>query len=371
MAPFVLHGNDVRQKTLHMGETMTLAGKHGPRMQDLGEFGLINLISRKVRSSPAVSIGIGDDAAAFTFQEGCVALATSDMLVEGVHFDLSFCDPFRLGRKSLAVNLSDMAAMGAAPNVFLLSLAIPETLPVDFIELFTAGMLGLADEHGAVLAGGDTCASRGGLVISVTLLGEQRSDRILQRRGARPGDGVFVTGTLGDSALGLELLMNGHGEGSCITRHLDPTPRVWEGQALAEAGLPTAMIDLSDGLLSDLGHILESSRVGARLHLERIPLSREFAAHVASLPERDYSLAISGGEDYELLFTSPSHRREAIRSLFAKLGTPVTEIGEITDDSGRTVLLSEGRQVTVDRTGFDHFRGRTQLQAPGGRDMGR
>jgi len=350
---------------------MTLAGKHGPHIRDLGEFGLINLISRKVRSSPMVSIGIGDDAAAFTLHEGCVALATSDMLVEGVHFDLSFCDPFRLGRKSLAVNLSDIAAMGGSPGCFLLSLAIPETLPVEFIELFTAGMLGLADEHGAVLVGGDTCASRGGLVISVTLYGEQKRERIVQRRGAHPGDAIFVTGTLGDSALGLELLLNGHGEGSCITRHLDPTPRVGEGMALAEAGLPTAMIDISDGLLADLGHILECSRVGARLHLERIPLSREFSAYLAALPERDYSLAISGGEDYELLFTAPSDRQDAIRSLFAKLDTPVTEIGEITDDSGRTVLLSEGRQVTVDRTGFDHFRRRRQHQAPGRRDINR
>ncbi len=340
---------------------MTLTCKHGPHIRDLGEFGLINLISRNVRSSPKVSVGIGDDAAAFTFQEGCVALATSDMLVEGVHFDLTFCDPFRLGRKSLAVNLSDIAAMGGAPGCFLLSLAIPETLPVNFIELFTAGMLGLADEHGAVLVGGDTCASRGGLVISVTLYGEQKGERIVQRRGARPGDGIFVTGTLGDSALGLELLMNGHGEGSCITRHLDPTPRVCEGMALAEAGLPTAMIDISDGLLADLGHILECSRVGARLHLEMIPLSREFSAHVASLPERDYSLAISGGEDYELLFTAPPHKRDAIRSLFAKLGTPVTEIGEITENSGMSLLSPEGKPIASDRKGFDHFPLRQQL----------
>lgn len=325
-------------------------------IHELGEFGLISLISGKVRSTPAVPVGIGDDAAAFKWQKGCIGLTTSDMLVEGIHFDLSFSDPFRLGRKSLAVNLSDIAAMGGIPRWFLLSLAIPAKLSVGFIELFTTGMLGLADEYGTVLVGGDTCASNEGLVISITLYGEQQGDRIVQRRGARPGDAIFVTGTLGDSALGLELLRKGKMEGICINRHLDPSPRVREGRALAEAGLATAMIDISDGLLSDLGHIAEKSGSGAIVRHDRIPLSQEFSDYVKSTSGRDYSLALGGGEDYELLFTAPALNRDAIRSLFAELGTPVTEIGEITSIPGIQVLSSEGKPVPAANAGFDHFR---------------
>jgi len=324
-------------------------------IHELGEFGLIRLISGKVRPTPAVPVGIGDDAAAFHWQDGHIGLTTSDMLVEGVHFDLSFCDPFRLGRKSLAVNLSDIAAMGGIPRWFLLSLAIPATLSVGFVEQFTCGMLGLADDYGTVLVGGDTCASKEGLVISITLYGEQRGDRIVQRRGAHPGDAVFVTGTLGDSALGLEFLREGRTDGRCISRHLDPSPRVREGRALAEAGLATAMIDVSDGLLSDLGHITEMSGSGAIVNRDRIPLSREFAAQVESRGNGDYSLAFCGGEDYELLFTAPSRNRDAISSLFAELGTPVTEIGEITATPGVHVLSAEGKEIQTAKTGFDHF----------------
>lgn len=324
-------------------------------IHELGEFGLISLISGKVRPTPAVPVSIGDDAAAFQWQNGYIGLTTSDMLVEGVHFDLSFCDPFRLGRKSLAVNLSDIAAMGGIPRWFLLSLAIPAKLSVGFVELFTSGMLGLADEYGTALVGGDTCASKEGLVISITLYGEQQEGRIIRRRGALPGEAVFVTGTLGDSALGLELLRKGSTDGRCISRHLDPSPRVREGLALAEAGLATAMIDISDGLLSDLGHITEMSGSGAFVHQDRIPLSREFAAHVESLRNSDYSLALGGGEDYELLFTAPARNRDAIGSLFAELGTPVTEIGEITSTPGVHVLSAEGKPIPAPKAGFDHF----------------
>ncbi len=334
---------------------MTARGKTDHKIHDLGEFGLISLISGKVPPTPAVPVGIGDDAAAFHWQNGCMGLTTSDMLVEGVHFDLAFGDPFRLGRKSLAVNLSDIAAMGGRPRWFLLSLAIPEQLSVGFIDQFTTGMLELADEYGAILIGGDTCAAKEGLVISITLYGEQRGSRIVQRRGARPGDAVYVTGTLGDSALGLEFLRRGKTDGRCVNRHLDPSPRVREGQALAEAGLATAMIDISDGLLSDLGHIAECSGVGAIVRHGSIPLSREFAAHVQSMGTGDLSLALAGGEDYELLFTAPFEKREAIQSLFAGLGTPVTELGEITPTPGIRVLSHHGEPVPTGLTGFDHF----------------
>lgn len=335
---------------------MTITGKTCRSLPELGEFGLIDIISRKVPAAPTVSVGIGDDAAAFQWQTGSIGLVTTDMLVEAVHFDLSFCDPVRLGRKSLAVNLSDIAAMGGKPGCFLLSLAVPETISVNFIDEFTTGMLDLAAEFGVTLIGGDTCASRGGLVISVTLYGEQEPGRIVRRSGARPGDLIFVTGTVGDSALGLELLHKGHREGYCIDRHLDPSPRVREGRALAEAGLPTAMIDVSDGLLSDLGHIVKSSGVGARLHQGKIPCSREFASLLESTPDKGYALAFGGGEDYELLFTAPGHRRDEIIALFSGFGTPVREIGEITSNSGIVVLSPEGEAVSMGKAGYDHFR---------------
>jgi len=343
---------------------MTQEIKTGLSLTDLGEFGLIDLIARKVRPSSAVRIGIGDDAAAFQWHTNCLALTTTDMLLEGVHFDLSFCDPFRLGRKALAVNLSDIAAMGGRPRSFLLTLAIPETISVDFLNDFSSGLLDSADEFGVTLIGGDTCASRCGLVIGITLYGEQEELKLTQRGTARPGESIFVTGYLGDSALGLKLLQKGHREGNAISRHLDPTPRVHEGLALAEAGLTCSMIDISDGLLSDLGHITGKSAMGARLYLDRIPLSQEYSEHFGSehfgsdLHER-YTLALGGGEDYELLFTAPTYRKCEIEMLFRKIGTPVSEIGEITAVPGIRLLSPEGETVHGIATGYDHFLSRS------------
>ena len=334
---------------------MSSKTRNARQLTELGEFGLIGLVAARAGTAEHVPIGIGDDAAAFRWQNGCLGLATSDMLLEGVHFDLSYCDPWRLGRKSLAVNLSDMAAMGGRPRNFLLSLAIPATISVEFVDEFSSGLLDLANDFEVKLLGGDTCSSRSGLIVSITLYGEQEQSRIVKRTGALPGDAVFVTGTLGDSALGLELLRKGQREGYCIERHLDPKPRVGEGMALAESRLVSAMIDVSDGLLADLGHITDSSGVGARLWLDRIPLSSEFAAHFANGCSGRHALAFSGGEDYELLFTAPAHRCSEIRELLARFGTPVAEIGEITANPGILVVSPEGSIVPVAKAGFDHF----------------
>jgi thiamine-monophosphate kinase len=338
---------------------MTQATRTIRGLSELGEFGFIDLIARKVRPSAAVTIGIGDDAAAFQWQSNCLALATTDMLLEGVHFDLSFCDPSRLGRKSLAVNLSDIAAMGGKPHSFLLSLAIPESISINFLNDFSSGLLEIADEFGVTLIGGDTCASRGGLVIGITLFGEQEEQTIIQRCTARPGESIFVTGFLGDSALGLKLLQEGQGEGKAVTRHLDPTPRVHEGLALAEAGLPCAMIDISDGLLSDLGHITKKSSVGARLYLDKIPLSEEYSKYFEADGHERYSLALGGGEDYELLFTAPAYRKLEVEELFRKFDTPVSEIGEITSIPGIQVISPAGEMVHGIATGYDHFLSRS------------
>ena len=178
-------------------------------LKELGEFGFIRRIATGAGSGSGVALGIGDDAAAIIPTPGMQTLVTADMLVEGIHFDLTFTAPFELGRKSLAVNLSDMAAMGGEPRFALLSLAIPPDLPLEFLDHFMAGFTGCGKEQGVTLIGGDTCSSLSGFVISVTLMGEQSSSRIVRRSGARPGDLIHVTGTVGDSALGLELLRRG------------------------------------------------------------------------------------------------------------------------------------------------------------------
>jgi thiamine-monophosphate kinase len=325
------------------------------KLRDLGEFGLIDRIAGQIVPRPAVRIGIGDDAAALLPTAGCITLVTSDMLVEGVHFDLALCDPLTLGRKSLSVNLSDLAAMGGTPRHFLLSLALPEQLAVEFLDRFIAGLLETAAAFDVALVGGDTCASRCGLVISITAMGEQLPERVVSRSGARPGDLVFATGTLGDAALGLELLRAGKRTGRAVTRHLDPTPRVREGVALAEAGIPTAMIDISDGLLADLGHILDLSGVGARIELARLPLSGDFREFRPPAGEDPFQLPLAGGEDYELLFTAPPTRKADVLALLAGIGTEVTVIGEVIADGRLRIIDPDGHDYRVAVRGYDHF----------------
>ncbi|GLI37705.1 thiamine-phosphate kinase [Geobacter hydrogenophilus] len=325
------------------------------RLREIGEFGLIGRISSRVGDGAGVRIGIGDDAAATEPVPGRWLLVTSDMLLEGIHFDLAFTDPYRLGRKSLAVNLSDVAAMGGEPRHFLLSLAVPAGVTVEFLDRFIEGMLDLAREYGVTLIGGDTCRSSNGLVISVTLHGEQVPELVVRRGGARPGDHVFVTGTVGDSALGLELLRRGERRGWVVDRHLDPAPRVRAGLALAGARLPSAMIDVSDGLAADLGHILDLSGVGARLTLDRLPLSPSFRELAPQMTPNPSLLALTGGEDYELLFTVSADRSEEVASLLAETGCPATLIGEITDGRGLAVVGPDGREIPVTCGGYNHF----------------
>ncbi len=324
-------------------------------LKELGEFGLIGRIATSAGSGDGVALGIGDDAAAVIPSPGVQTLVTSDMLVEGVHFDLTFTPPLELGRKCLAVNLSDIAAMGGVPRFALLSLAIPPTLSLEFLESFISGFTGCGAEQGVTLIGGDTCSSRSGFVVSVTLLGEQHASRIVRRSGAKTGDRIYVTGTLGDSALGLNLLRRGERGGAAIARHLDPAPRNLAGVALAEKGVATAMIDVSDGLLADLGHLLRLSGVGAELFLKNIPLSTEYLGWISGVSDDPYSLATAGGEDYELLFTSPPEQDAAVRELAAFLGLPMTVIGEIRSEPGLVIFAPDGTPHTPSCRGFDHF----------------
>jgi thiamine-monophosphate kinase len=326
------------------------------KLRELGEFGFIDRLSRTVTQRDGVRLGIGDDAAVTETVPGTITLTSTDMLVEGVHFDLSYSDPYSLGRKSLAVNLSDIAAMGGRPRFVLLALAIPPTLSVEFLDIFTAGFLALAEEHGVSLVGGDTCSSTSGLVISVTVMGEQEPSKVVTRAGAKPGELICVSGTVGDAAVGLELLRRGDREGWCVRRHLDPTPRLREGEQLAAAGLPSAMIDVSDGILADLGHILEHSGCGAGIELGRLPLSEAYQEAVGLLSLDPFAHALTGGEDYELLFTLAKDRWPIAQALFAAAGTRVAIIGGIRPEPGITVTGPDGLPWEPGPAGFDHFR---------------
>lgn len=325
------------------------------KLAAIGEFGFINRIKSKVPDNPGVTLGIGDDAAVTTLTPGMMLLTTTDMLAEGVHFDLAWHDPACLGRKSLAVNLSDIAAMGGIPRYALLSLAIPVELNLEFIESFMSGFLEQANRFGVTLIGGDTSASKSGFVISVTLIGEQYPDKIVKRSGARHGDLICATGTPGDSALGLDLLKTGGCSGNAVKRHLDPVPRVELGRMLAEKKVPSAMIDMSDGLYADLGHILEASSVGAKICIDEIPLSDDFRRCVARNSPEYYKLPLSGGEDYELLFTLHPSKIKDAEEAAATSGTSVAIIGKITAETGLLLVKADGSSYDVEMRGYDHF----------------
>jgi thiamine-monophosphate kinase len=262
--------------------------------------------------------------------------------------------------------------MGGIPRWATLSLAIPSDVSLEFLDRFTDGFLAMAAEHGVSLIGGDTCSSRTGVVISVTIMGEQFPDHILRRSGALPGDEIWVTGTLGDAALGLKLLEGGFdsaqpldtaqppasslsGVEGLFARLLDPTPRTTAGLALAASGLVTAMIDISDGILSDFGHIAEQSGVGGTIRFEGLPLSDMFMATARSESPFPYQLALSGGEDYELCFTAPAAGREKIACLMKNCGVHAVPVGIVTSSKEVIVQNVDGSRYDATNCGFNHF----------------
>lgn len=301
--------------------------------------------------APGALLGVGDDAALLAPAPGTVLAVSADMLVAGRHFTLQD-DPAAIGHKTLAVNLSDMAAMGALPRWALLSLALPEADEA-WLGAFATGFLSLAARFGVDLVGGDT--TRGPLTLSVQILGEVPPEAALRRDGARPGDEIWVSGVLGSAAVALAARQGrvalAPEELAVLAPALDrPEPRVALGLALR--GLAHAAIDLSDGLLADLGHILERSGVGAEVAWERLPTHPAVAARLAEPPVRRAVLA--GGDDYELCFTAPADARPSLLAWSREQGLPLTPIGRIVPDGGLT-LLEKGKPVTPGVTGFDHF----------------
>ena len=319
------------------------------KMQQLGEFGLIDRI-RKMTSVPDPSwVGIGDDCAVSPLSPetgGAPAsdlLVSTDMLVEGTHFLMEDISPRQLGWKSAAVNISDIAAMGGKPIATFLSLALPKTLPEQWMQEFMEGYNGISEKYGAALLGGDTTCSPDRICINVAVLGTCPRGKARLRSAARPGDLVCVTGTLGDSAAGLRLILGGQ-KGAAprlMDRHYTPTPRVEEGLALSCLPGVHAMMDISDGVGSDLRHILDESGVGARIDTGKLPISKELQALCSEKGWDPKELALSGGEDYELLFTMDPQETPDI---------PYTVIGEIT--ANPTVTWEGGSR---DYMGYKHF----------------
>ena len=333
------------------------------RLDRLGEFGIIGLFRSESRPGRRwVVCGIGDDCAVLEAGGRERLLVTTDMLVERIHFLRDGITPRQLGHKTMAVNLSDVAAMGGEPTAAFLAMGLCSDLEVSFIEEFREGLLACAREHQVDLLGGDTVSCKRDLVLCLTVLGRADRDEVVLRSGARPGDRVLVGGVVGDSAAGLHLVLGRPGDIGAVARarllraHLEPQPQVALGRLLATRRLATAMIDVSDGVLQDLGHICEESGVGAEIDADCLPVSddaRRLAA-AAGLDARDWALA--GGEDFVLLFCAPAEReREVQEACRDQLGIEVASIGMITGQAGVRVRRDkEWREVTV--RGHDHFR---------------
>jgi thiamine-monophosphate kinase len=322
-------------------------------MTTMGEFDLIaRYFTRPAQRSP---LGVGDDCALLAPAAGMQLAVSSDMLVEGRHF-LSTVDPARLGHKALAVNLSDLAACGARPLAFTLALALPAA-DHDWLAGFARGLFALADAHGCELVGGDT--TRGPLNLCITVFGEIPAGGALLRSGARVGDDLWVSGTLGDARLALEvfrgtLSLPGSLFEQTRARMEQPTPRVALGQALR--GIATSAIDLSDGLVGDLGHVLRASAVGARLDADAAVRLLALDAEAAGLGlETRRAAVLAGGDDYELAFTAPPATRSAVEQAARASATPVTRIGVVEAEAGLRLVDAQGLPVTQSFDSFDHF----------------
>ena len=365
-----------------------------PLKYRMSEFDLIQRYF--TRATPGAVLGVGDDAALLRISSGMELAVSTDMLVSGTHF-FPDADPFMLGHKALAVNLSDMAAMGAQPRWAMLALSLPDADEA-WLQKFSEGFFALADQHGVELVGGDT--TRGPLNLCITIMGEVPQGIALRRSGAQMGDDIWVSGSLGDAALALahlqgDVQLTVEDFAACAPSLHRPVPRIALGLALR--GVAHSAIDVSDGLLDDLGHILECSNAGAEIQLDALPVSgvlrtcsgknqimsfprrRENEARGRSFEERPSSLinaldsrlrgnddflkekllqccVLAGGDDYELCFTAPVAQRAVIEKISTQLDLPLTRIGTITSGQGCTVRAADGSVMTMEEQGYDHFR---------------
>ena len=341
-----------------MGEKITLVS-----VGDIGEFELIKLLTHDLPGSPQAIVGVGDDCSVFEISKDRYLLATCDMLIEDVHFSKKTASAFLVGCKAMACSLSDIAAMGGHPLFALVSVGLPETTPEDFVQDLYVGIRSMCRDYQVVLVGGDTVRSPDKVVIDVSMTGECPSGKCILRAGAKSGDAVVVTGYLGDSAAGLDLLGGKVTEpdterrSELVEAHLAPEPRCEQGRFLAENFDIHSMIDISDGLAGDLSHICESSKLGARIHADKIPLSEALAGFCRGAGIDPLKYALSGGEDYELLFTlSPPELERLMKNWPEEFETPLFQIGEIDKTvKGIHLVSKDGDERPLDARSFEHF----------------
>jgi thiamine-monophosphate kinase len=337
-------------------------------ISSLGEFELIARLTSGLRETRDLPLGIGDDCAILDLHGPLLVLATSDSQVEGVHFTLHTSSPEQIGRKALAVNLSDIAAMGGKPRYVLVSLVLPPSLPLLVLDGIYAGLRHQADEFDTTIIGGNISGAGSSemLIIDITLLGTIERGHALLRSGAQPGDTLCTTGTLGDSAAGLFTLL--HANESLPSTDVEyvrsrcrtPQPRIQEGRILSQLGpsIVTGMLDISDGLSGDLAHLCERSHVGARIHHAQIPLSPAIRTIAAHSQHNALEWALHGGEDYELLFTvSPGNKQRVINAVREATGTRVTAIGTILpQEDGMHQVFADRHDEQLIVHSWDHLK---------------
>jgi thiamine-monophosphate kinase len=337
-------------------------------VSSLGERALIARITSRLDSPPWVAVGPGDDAAVIEPARGTLDVLTTDALVDGIHFDLRFTPPDAVGHRALAVNLSDLAAMGAEPRAALLSLLLPDDLDVGTIDGIVDGLLALAARYRVALVGGNITRTTGPLTIDVTATGSVRPRRVLTRAGARPGDEVYLTGTLGSAAAGLAILQSGRQpvgtQAACVERYLRPDPRVRAGILLGRNRAATSCIDLSDGLADAVRQVAEASGVGIAIDQKCLSFADELLALAVDESARTSApvdvqdvlhTAITAGDDYELLFTSRPSQRGRLRGVRRQTGDlPINRIGLVT--KGSDVLLRDEQGTREMPHGYEHWK---------------
>lgn len=331
-------------------------------LKKLGEFGFIERFANKFdKFIKNDELGIGDDCAIIPINSEESYVITTDLLVEDIHFLKEKISPQELGHKALAVNLSDIAAMGAEPQFSFLSIGIPENTAVSYLDAFIEGFYTLSEKHEVPLMGGDTTKTTDKLVINVMVVGRCKNSELHLRSMAKAGDLICVTGTLGDSAGGLQVILNELSENSdndlLLKKHHTPVPRVEEGLFLGENLSVHAMIDISDGIASDLMHILKASKKSACVDMDALPISAQLRNAASKNNWNAIELATSGGEDYELLFTVKADDMNRLKKEYkGKFSEDIVVIGEIRNGKPNIIWLKEGKEVEFNQSGFNHFR---------------
>lgn len=327
----------------------------------MNEFELIKRITKGLpRSGGGLVQGVDDDCAVVEGPNGSCWLVTTDIFAEGIHFERCWADWNTLGEKALLVNISDIAAMGGTPCFYFASIGIPDDVSEGDILELNSGMRSVAEVNDMILAGGDTTSSKSGLFISITVVGSIEKNRVVYRRGAGKGDNIYVSGALGGSAAGLACLKRGlrvEGYSGLISKHLLPEPRLELAHLISDEGFATSMIDISDGLVGDLNHIAESSGVGYRIYAEKIPVYNGVDGFAVDVGIGLWDLVLTGGEEYELLFTVDSKKEDIFLDIISKtnVGCNATCIGEIIGNKGtRKVIDGSGKDIALSGSGFVH-----------------